>query len=74
MRLVEHWRTLTAQCQRAIDQAWSEQALRARQKRRLLAVLLIAVLVTGTAVAWAMSPWFPGKPAMAGSNATPRGH
>ncbi len=74
VRLVEHWRTLTAQCQRAIDQAWSEQALRARQKRRLLAVLLIAVLVTGTAVAWAMSPWFPGKPAMAGSNATPRGH
>jgi hypothetical protein len=66
LRLVEHWRTLADQCQRAVDQRHAEQALRARHRRRVLVALLVAVLATTAAIGFAVRPWLQGTPAMAG--------
>lgn len=65
LRLVEHWRTLTAQCQAAIDSRLHEQAMRLRQRRRVLAIAVVAVLATSAAVVFAVRPWLLGQPAMA---------
>jgi uncharacterized protein (DUF2237 family) len=65
LRLVEHWRTLAAQCQQAIDARLHEQAMRLRQRRRVLAIAVVALLATSAAVVFALRPWLLGEPAMA---------
>jgi hypothetical protein len=71
VRLVEHWRTLTAQCQHAVDQLVAAETLRRRQKRRVRAVVFAAIVVTTTAVAFAVRPWLIGEPANAAGKAAP---
>lgn len=68
LRVLEHWRTLATQCQRAVDQQQAEQALRRRHRRRVVAVLVAAVLVTASAVLFAARPWLAGEPAHAGTS------
>jgi hypothetical protein len=70
VRLVEHWRTLTAQCQHAVDQLVAAEAQRRRQKRRVLAVVFAAIVVTTTAVVFAVRPWLMGEPASAATKDT----
>ncbi len=70
VRLIEHWRTVTAHCQRAVDAQHAALVARARQRTRLLAILVAAILVTTTAIAFAIRPWL-GTPAMAGEKDTP---
>ena len=65
LRLVEHWRTLAAQCQQALDARTHEQAMRLRQRRRVLAIAVVALLATTAAVVFAVRPWLLGQPAMA---------
>ncbi len=65
VRLIEHWRTVAAHCQRAVDQVDAARALRARQRRRVVLITLAALVVTSTAVAFAVRPWLRGEPAMA---------
>ncbi|HEB52535.1 MAG TPA: hypothetical protein ENI87_04685 [bacterium] len=61
VRLREHWRTVAAQCQRAIEAQHREQDRRRRQSRRMLALALLAVAITGTAVAFAIQPQWLGS-------------
>ncbi|MBL8751701.1 MAG: hypothetical protein JNK15_00255 [Planctomycetes bacterium] len=65
VRLVDHWRTLAEQCQRAVDQRHAERTLRARHKRRVVLALLVAVVATTAAVTFAVRPWLQGTPALA---------
>ncbi|MFY9343048.1 MAG: hypothetical protein WAT39_11195, partial [Planctomycetota bacterium] len=69
VRLCEHWRTLTSQCQAAVDQVAAAAAARFRQRRRVLAVVVVALAVTATAVVFAMRPLFAAEPAMAAGDA-----
>ena len=66
VRLFEHWRTVTAHCQRAVDQVHAEQAARQRQRRRFLAMAIGALLVCATAIGLAVRPWFVGHSVSAG--------
>ncbi len=65
VRVVEHWRTVMEHCQRAVDQVHAEQRTRARQRRRVLAITIAAIVVTTTAVVIAVKPWLQGEPALA---------
>ncbi|MCK5943518.1 MAG: hypothetical protein KAI24_16165 [Planctomycetes bacterium] len=65
LRLQEHWRTVTAQCQRAVAAMHHEQQLRRRQRRRLLLVTVLLALATTTAIGFALKPLLFGQPAMA---------
>ncbi|HEX6813708.1 MAG TPA: hypothetical protein VF384_18960 [Planctomycetota bacterium] len=57
VRLLEHWRTVTAHCQRAVEQLRAERAARTRHRRRLWAMAAAALLVSTTAVGLAVRPW-----------------
>jgi hypothetical protein len=64
VRLLEHWRTVTAHCQRAVEQLHVEREAQARQRRRLWAMAAGTLLVCTTAVGLAVRSWF--LPAQAG--------
>lgn len=66
VRLQEHWRTVGAQCQRIVDLLQHQEQQKLRQRRRLVTIAVIAFLVTGTAIGFAIKPWLTGTPAMAG--------
>jgi len=66
VRLLDHWRTVAAHCQRAVDQLAAERAMRARQRTRVWLITLAAVLATTTAVVFAVRPWLQGEAAVAG--------
>ncbi|MEZ6038284.1 MAG: hypothetical protein R3F29_12440 [Planctomycetota bacterium] len=65
VRLLEHWRTLCSQCQKAVDEMHAAAAARQRQRRRMLTLAIVAAVVTTTAVGFALKPWLFGEPAMA---------
>lgn len=65
VRLLEHWRTLCSQCQQAVDAMHAAAAVRERQRRRMLTLAIIALVVTTTAIGFALKPWLFGEPAMA---------
>jgi hypothetical protein len=65
VRLLEHWRTTASHCQRAVEQLHAGRALRARQRRRVLVLAVVALVVTTTAIAFAVGPWLQAAPAMA---------
>lgn len=66
VRLQEHWHTVAAQCQRIVDLLQQQEQLKLRQRRRMLAIAVFAILATTTAVGFALKPWLIGEPAMAG--------
>ena len=72
VRLQEHWRTVATQCQRAVDLLQQQEQLKLRQRRRMVAIALFAILATTTAVGFAIKPWLTGEPAMAGEKDQPR--
>ena len=65
MRLQDHWRTVAMRCQRTVDALHQEQLLRQKQRRRMWAVAIIALLITSTAIGFAIKPWLFGEPAVA---------
>lgn len=65
VRLLEHWRTVTAHCQRAVDQLQAERAMRLRQRRHVWLVAVAAIVATTAAVAFAVRPWLRGEPTLA---------
>ncbi|MCU0863063.1 MAG: phosphotransferase [Planctomycetes bacterium] len=66
VRLLEHWRTLLAHCQRGVDEQQAVLALRVRQRRKMRLLAMVALLVTSVAIAFALRPWLQGEPAQAG--------
>jgi len=64
-RLQNHWRTVAVQCQRAVDQNQAEQAERQRHRRRTMAIAIVALIITTTAVGFALKPFLFGEPVMA---------
>lgn len=66
VRLQEHWRTVAAQSQRTVDLLHQQEQHKLRQRRRMLAIAVFAILATTTAIGFAVKPWFIGEPAMAG--------
>ncbi|MBM4063501.1 MAG: hypothetical protein FJ265_20745, partial [Planctomycetes bacterium] len=71
LRLLEHWRTLTAQCQRVVERVHAERQLRQRQRLRLGGVAAAAVLVVAVAAVLAMRPWPFGEALAAARAAAP---
>jgi hypothetical protein len=69
VRLLEHWRTVTAHCQRAVEQVHAEREVQARQRRRLWAMAVGTLLVCTTAVGLAVRSWF--LPARAAERTVP---
>lgn len=65
VRLQEHWRTVTAQCQRTVDAQVEEQQDRQRHQKRTMAIAVIAFVVTTTAIGFAIKPWVFGEPVLA---------
>lgn len=65
LRLQEHWRTVTSQCQRAVTAMQEDQQQKVREKRRMVLVTILLVLATTTAVGFALKPWLFGQPALA---------
>jgi hypothetical protein len=66
VRMLEHWRTLAQHCQRGVEEQQAVLALRARQRRKMRLLAVVALLITSTAVAFALRPWLQGEPAQAG--------
>jgi hypothetical protein len=60
-RLLEHWRTVAAQCQREVERLHAAQEARLRHRRRLLAMATGAVLALITAIGFAAKPWLWGE-------------
>jgi hypothetical protein len=60
VRLIEHWRTLAAQCQIAVDALQREQQVRERQRRRMVTIAAIAVVATGATIVFAVRVWWLG--------------
>ncbi|HEU4418185.1 MAG TPA: hypothetical protein VFT55_04560, partial [Planctomycetota bacterium] len=69
VRLLEHWRTVTAHCQRAVEQLHAEREVQARHRRRLWAMAVSTLLVCTTAIGLAVRSWF--LPARAAERAVP---
>ena len=69
VRLLEHWRTVTAHCQRAVEQLHAERLVQARQRRRLWSMAVGTLLVCTTAVGLAVRSWF--LPAQAAGRTVP---
>lgn len=65
LRLLEHWRNATLQCQRALDRAQEEERLRSRQRRRTWRIAAAAALVSAGAIFTAVWPWLANRPARA---------
>jgi hypothetical protein len=68
VRLLDHWRTLTTQCQHQVDQLTTAHR---RHRRRLLALAVVAVVVTTGALVFAIRPWLRGETALAGEKTPP---
>jgi hypothetical protein len=64
-RLQKHWRTVVAQCQRAVDLSMAQQENRHRLRRRTIAIAIIALIVTTTAIGISLKPWLSAEPVMA---------
>lgn len=64
-RLQRHWRTVVTQCQRAVDLSMAQQENRHRLRRRTIAIAIIALIVTTTAIGIALKPWLFAEPVMA---------
>jgi len=69
VRLLEHWRTVTAHCQRAVEQLHVERKAQARQRSRLWTMAVGTLLVCTTAVGLAVRSWF--LPAQAAEHPVP---
>jgi hypothetical protein len=65
-RLLDHWRALATECRSAVEQRRASAAQKARHRRRVLAIALLAVFATGTALALALRPWLAPAPSYAG--------
>jgi hypothetical protein len=61
VRLIEHWRTLAAQCQGAVDALQRERDRHDRQRRRMLTIAAVAVVATGAAIVFAVRVWWLGS-------------
>jgi hypothetical protein len=71
VRLLEHWRTVAAHCQRAVDQLHAERSLRARQRTRVWMIALAAIVATTAAIVLAVRPFGLGTPTEAASKGAP---
>jgi len=60
LRLLDHWRTVTAQCQKEVERLHEERTVRARQRARLVAVAVAAVIVSVSAIGFAVRSWLWG--------------
>lgn len=65
VRLLDHWRTLVEQSQRAVDAAQSEAHSVLAHNRRVWQVATIAALASASAILLALWPWLSGAPAHA---------
>jgi hypothetical protein len=65
-RLLDHWRALATECRTAVEQRRAAAAQKARHRRRVVAIALLALLATGTALALALRPWLAPAPSYAG--------
>ncbi len=66
VRLLEHWRTVAAHCQLAVDRVHDAAKSERRQRRRLWRVGAAAALASAGAIVLALWPWLTGAPARAG--------
>jgi hypothetical protein len=65
VRQLEHWRTVAAHCQSAVEQFAQAHDAARRHRRRLWSVAMAAMLVCTVAIVAALRPWFAGTPAHA---------
>lgn len=67
LRLLDHWRTVSSQCQKALDQVRLARHTARRQRRRLWSVAAGAALASAGVIILAVWPWLAGAPANASS-------
>lgn len=70
LRLLEHWRTAVQHCQRDEERQKAEVERQRRSRSRMVLASAFLLVVTMTAVGWALRPWLFGA-AVAASTTAP---